>query len=116
MRTKDSRTVLRGLGRSNAPWLPGALRQRTDAFFQRGERLYYNQLAVMLTDLKKQEETAWLSEVSSVPLQQSLRHLDRAFRNFFEGRAEYPTFHKNHAVQPAAYAANAFTWDGKELT
>jgi putative transposase len=86
-----------------------ALRARTDAFFQRGERLYYNQLAVLLTDLKKQEETAWLSEVSSVPLQQALRHLDTAFRNFFEGRAAYPTFHKKHAVQAATYAANAFT-------
>src|SRR5260370_28530804 len=32
-----------------------ALRARTDAFFQRGERLYYNQLAIMLTELKKQE-------------------------------------------------------------
>src|SRR5712691_5069488 len=93
-----------------------ALRARTDAFFQRGDRLYYNQVAVLLTDLKKQEETAWLSEVSSVPLQQSLRHLDTAFRNFFEGRAEYPTFHKKHGVQAATYAANAFRWDGKELT
>src|SRR5260370_42414052 len=71
-----------------------ALRQRTDAFFQHGERLYYNQLAVMLTDLKKQEESAWLSEVSSVPLQQALRHLDSAFRNFLAGRVEYPTFKK----------------------
>src|SRR5947199_8039000 len=93
-----------------------ALRQRTDAFFQRGERLSYHQLAVLLTDLKKQEETAWLSEVSSVPLQQALRHLDRAFRNFFESRAEYPTFHKKHGVQAATYAANAFTWNGKQLT
>src|SRR5712691_3608962 len=93
-----------------------ALRARTDAFFQRGERLSYNQLAVLLTDLKKQEETAWLSEVSSVPLQQSLHHLDRAFRNFFEGRAEYPTFHKKHGVQAATYAANAFTWNGHSLT
>src|SRR5712691_10065746 len=93
-----------------------ALPQRTDAFFQHGERLYYNQLAVMLTDLKKQEEYAWLSEVSSVPLQQSLRHLDTAFRNFFEGRAEYPTFHKKHGVQAATYATNAFRWDGHSLT
>src|SRR5712691_4868343 len=93
-----------------------ALRARTDAFFQRGERLYYNQLAVMLTDLKKQEKTAWLAEVSSVPLQQALRHLDTAFRNFFEGRAEYPTFHKKHGVQAATYAANAFSWDGHSLT
>src|SRR3989440_8459924 len=93
-----------------------ALRARTDAFFQRGERLYYNQLAGMLTELKKQEETAWLSEVSSVPLQQALRHLDTAFRNFFEGRAEYPTFHKKHGVQAATYAASAFSWDGHSLT
>jgi len=49
-------------------------------------------------------------------LQQALRHLDRAFRNFFESHAEYPTFHKKHGVQAATYAANAFTWDGKELT
>src|SRR2546421_6091073 len=93
-----------------------ALRARTDAFFQSGERLYYNQLAVLLTELKKQEGTAWLSEVSSVPLQQALRHLDTAFRNFFEGRAEYPTFHKKHGVQAATYAASAFSWDGHSLT
>ncbi|MFL5698375.1 MAG: RNA-guided endonuclease InsQ/TnpB family protein [Ktedonobacteraceae bacterium] len=93
-----------------------ALRARTDAFFQRGERLYYNQLAGMLTELKKQEETAWLSEVSSVPLQQALRHLDTAFRNFFEGRAEYPTFHKKHGAQAATYATNAFSWNGHSLT
>jgi putative transposase len=29
----------------------------------------------MLTALKKQPEYAWLNEVSSVPVQQSLRHL-----------------------------------------
>jgi len=93
-----------------------ALRQRSAAFFQHGERLYYHQLAVMLTDLKKQEASAWLSEVSSVPLQQALRHLDSAFRNFLEGRAEYPTFKKKHGVQSATYASNAFTWDGANLT
>src|SRR6266568_3893796 len=78
-----------------------ALRARTDAFFQRGERLSYHQLAIMLTDLKKQEATPRLAEVSSVPLQQASRHLDRAFRNFFEGRAAYPTFHKKPGVQAA---------------
>src|SRR5947207_13063696 len=107
MRTKDSRTVLRGLGRSNAPWLPGALRQRTDAYYQRGERLSYEGTAQQLTQVKKQENTVWLNDVAAVPLQQSLRHLDRAFRNFFEGRAEYPTFHKKHAKQSASYAGTA---------
>ena len=93
-----------------------ALRQRTDAYYQRGERLYYEGTAQRLVALKKQEETIWLNEVSSVVLQQSLRHLDKAFRNFFEGRADYPTFKKKRNQQAATYASNAFTWNGHHLT
>ena len=90
-----------------------ALRQRTDAYYQHGERLYYEGTAQRLVLLKKQEETVWLNAVSSVPLQQALRHLDQAFRNFFEGRAQYPTFKKKRHQQSATYASNAFTWDGQ---
>ena len=93
-----------------------ALRQRTDAYYQQGERLYYEGTAQRLVTLKKQEETLWLNEVSSVPLQQALRHLDKAFRNFFEGRADYPTFKKKRQQQAATYASNAFSWDGHHLT
>jgi len=92
------------------------LRKKTDAYYQQGERLSYAHLSCALTDLKKQDESAWLNEVSSVPLQQTLRHLDRAFLNFFEGRAKYPTFKKKHGVQSATYAASAFKWDGTHLT
>jgi putative transposase len=93
-----------------------ALRERTDAYYKRSERLYYEDTAGRLVLLKKQEETSWLNEVSSVPLQQALRNLDRAFRNFFEGRADYPTFKKKRNQQSATYASNAFSWDGKSLT
>jgi putative transposase len=93
-----------------------ALRQRTDAYYQHGERLYYEGTAQRLVTLKKQEETIWLNEVSSVALQQALRHLDTAFRNFFEGRAQYPTFKKKRNQQSATYASNAFTWNGHALT
>ncbi len=93
-----------------------ALRERTDAYYQHGERLYYEGTAQRLVTLKKQEETVWLNEVSSVALQQSLRHLDKAFRNFFEGRADYPTFKKKRNQQSATYANNAFTWNGQDLT
>ena len=93
-----------------------ALRERTDAYYQRGERLYYEDTAQRLTALKKQDETVWLNEVSSVPLQQALRHLDKAFRNFWQGRADYPTFKKKRHPQSATYASNAFTWDGQTLT
>jgi putative transposase len=93
-----------------------ALRERTDAYYQHGERLYYESTAQRLVTLKKQEETIWLNEVSSVPLQQALRHLDKAFRNFFEGRADYPTFKKKRNQQAATYASNAFTWNEHALT
>ena len=93
-----------------------ALRQRTDAYYQRGERMYYKGTAQRLVLLKKQEETVWLNDVSSVPLQQALRHLDKAFRNFFDGRSNYPTFKKKRNQQAATYANNAFIWKDQALT
>ena len=93
-----------------------ALRLRTDAYYQEQKRLYYSDTSTMLTKLKTQPEYTWLNDVASVPLQQSLRHLDRAFRNFFEGRTKYPTFKKRHGPQAASYVGTAFKWDGKQLT
>ncbi len=90
-----------------------ALRLRTDAYYERQERLGYHEASAALTTLKQQPETAWLNEVSSVPLQQALRHLDKAFRAFFEGRAKYPTFHKKRGRQAATYASSAFRWDAE---
>jgi putative transposase len=90
------------------------LATRKHAYFHESRSLYYHDLAAMLPELK--EEYPFLSEVSSVPLQQALRHLERAFVNFFEGRADFPTFKKKRNDQSATYAANAFTWDGQFLT
>lgn len=87
-----------------------ALRQKTDAYYKEQKRIYYKDLSEMLTALKKQDDSAWLNDVSSVPLQQSLRHLDKAFINFFEGRAQYPTFKKKRHQQAATYTSNAFVW------
>ena len=53
-----------------------ALRQQT--YRETGQGLSYKHLSGALTTLKQQEETAFLNEVSCVPLQQSLRHLMRA--------------------------------------
>ncbi len=90
-----------------------ALRLRTDAYYQRHERLGYVDLSAALTILKQQPDTGWLAEVSSVPLQQALRHLDRAFRNLFDGRAKYPTFKMKRGRQAATYASSAFRWDAE---
>ncbi|HEX3639995.1 MAG TPA: transposase, partial [Ktedonobacteraceae bacterium] len=114
MRTKDSRAVPRGLGHGNVPRLPGGLSTRKTAYADLGMKLNYNALSAMLPGLKK--EYPWLGNVSSVPIQQSLRHLDRAYVNFFEGRSKYPTFKKKLGNQSATYASNAFTWEDGQLT
>lgn len=71
---------------------------RNDAF-SAGEIIGYNQTSAMLTALKKTEEFSFLKEVDSIALQQSLRDLDRGFKNFFAKRAKHPQFkskHNNH--------------------
>jgi len=93
-----------------------ALRLRTDAYYAEQKRIYYAETSARLTQLKQQPEYTWLNDVSCVPTQQALRHLDKAFRNFFEGRTEYPKFHSRHGEQSAEYTTSAFKWDGKQLT
>jgi len=91
------------------------LRLRTDAWYQRQERVGYHETSAALTALKKTPEHAWLNEVSSVPVQQALRHLQTAFANFFAKRAKYPNFRRKDGVQSAEYTTSAFKWDGAAL-
>ena len=55
----------------------------------------------MSRDLSKnlKKEKVWLKEADSIALQQSLRHLDRAYQNFFKNRCGYPQLRKKHAKQ-----------------
>lgn len=92
------------------------LRQRTDAWFKDQKRVGYHETSAMLTALKKQPEFLWLNDVSSVPVQQSLRHLQTAFGNFFANRNKYPTFKKKDGSQSAEYTTSAFKWDGSKLS
>ncbi len=91
------------------------LRLRTDAWYKEQKSVSYHETSAALTTLKKEPEFAWLNEVSSVPVQQSLRHLQTAFTNFFAKRARYPTFKSKHDKQAAEYTNSAFKWDGKTL-
>ena len=50
----------------------------------------------MLTELKKQEEFAFLKEVDSIALQQSLRDLGPGICKLFQKRASHPTFKSKH--------------------
>lgn len=67
-----------------------------DAAYKAGEKIGYNQTSAMLTGLKKQDDYAFLKEVDSIALQQSLRDLDRGFKNFFAKRAAHPQFKSKH--------------------
>jgi putative transposase len=91
-----------------------ALATRTQAWYERQERVGYTQTSSMLTGWKKQEDLDFLNEVSCVPLQQGLRHLQTAFTNFFAGRAKYPNFKKKHNGGSAEFTKSAFKWkDGQ---
>lgn len=55
--------------------------------------------------------------MSSVPLQQALRHLQTAFGNFFAKRAKYPRFKSRKKSRASAeYTRSAFTWREGRLT
>jgi putative transposase len=93
-----------------------ALAARTQAW-ARQERVNYNQTSAMLTLWKRTEELAFLNEVSSVPLQQALRHLQVAFTNFFARRAKYPRFKsRKRSRKSAEYTASAFRFRDGRLT
>ncbi|WP_330303180.1 MULTISPECIES: RNA-guided endonuclease TnpB family protein [unclassified Streptomyces] len=94
-----------------------ALQARTEAWYQRQERGNYVQTSALLTEWKKSAECSYLSEVSSVPLQQALRQLQAAFVNFWEGRAKYPRFKaKKKSRASAEYTRSAFRWRDGRLT
>lgn len=61
-----------------------------------------------LTAMKRDPELAFLSEVSSVPLQQALRIQHTAFANFFARRARYPRFKSRVGRQSAEYTRSGF--------
>ena len=91
-----------------------ALAVRTESWYEKNERVGYSQTSAMLTDWKREDELQFLNEVSCVPLQQGLRHLQTAFTNFFAGRTKYPTFKKKRNGGSAEFTKSAFRWkDGK---
>lgn len=74
----------------------------------------YAKTSRMLTESKRTPERAWLREVSSVPLQQSVRNLDAAFRRFFNGiagkgpRTGFPVWKKKVGHQSAEFTRSGF--------
>ena len=91
------------------------LRQRTDAYYNEGISIGYNEASKRLTTLKRNPDYSWLNDVSSVPLQQAIRNQQTAFKNFFNKRANYPTFKKKNSKQSIQYMKTAYQWSGEKL-
>ncbi|OAB57353.1 transposase [Phormidium willei BDU 130791] len=77
----------------------------------------------VITQAKKTPERHWLSDVSSVPLQQSVRDLGVAFSNFFKSRSGkrkgkrvgFPRFKKRSSRQSARFVKTGFSLKGNKL-
>jgi putative transposase len=86
---------------------------------QRSEKLPSNAelQKIFITQAKKTEERQWLSEVSNIPLQQSIRDLGVAFKNFFDSlkgkrkraKVRYPRFKKKDNRQAARFTKGGFS-------
>ncbi len=56
--------------------------------------LSYSKMTAWLVKWKKTPETQWLKDAPSQPLQQVMKDLERAYKNFFQKRASFPRFKK----------------------
>jgi putative transposase len=92
-----------------------ALAARTEAWYERQERIGYVESSALLTTWKKEDGLEFLNEVSCVPLQQGLRHLQKAFGNFWAGRAKYPAFKKKRNGGSAEFTKSGFKFKGGQV-
>lgn len=83
----------------------------------------YNTLSGLLTQAKKTESRQWLNNVSSVPLQQSLKQLEVAYKNYFDSlkgkrkgrKIGQPRFKKKTNEQSATFTKAAFSINKEEV-
>ena len=64
--------------------------------YKNGNSIGYKETCSILTSIKHSEEYSWLREVDNIALQQSLRDLDKSYKNFFKKRASFPKFKSKH--------------------
>jgi putative transposase len=90
-----------------------ALAERSASWTNGKKSIGYLAQSRSLTEWKKLPDLTFLNDVSSVPLQQSLRHLQTAYSNFFQKRTSYPSFKRKGHGGSAEFTRSAFHWDSK---
>ena len=74
-----------------------ALDVKKSAYAKTGKTVSWAELSRMLPAWKRDPATSWLAQADSMALQQSIRDLDRAYKNFFRrvregGKPGFPKF------------------------
>ncbi|MHB1631034.1 MAG: RNA-guided endonuclease InsQ/TnpB family protein, partial [Acidithiobacillus sp.] len=84
---------------------------------EQGQTRFVSDVVADLPRLKREKETSWLSDVSAVLLQQSLRHLQSALQKAFDPaqNQRFPTKKCKHDAQSFTLTRNAFTLRGEDL-
>lgn len=72
------------------------LNERKNEYDTNKNTINYYDNAKSLTELKKQEKYIWLNEVNSQSLQDSLKNLETAYKNFFRFKKGFPKFKSKH--------------------
>lgn len=79
------------------------LSKRIECYKEENRVLTYSQCAKELTEMKTREEYAFLREVDSIALQQALRHLDQAFKNYCKGNGSGFPKYKSKTQRSQSY-------------
>ncbi len=64
--------------------------------YESGSSIGYKETSAKLTSFKSVDKYSFLKDVDSIALQQSLRDLDVAYKNFFKHLGRYPRFKSKH--------------------
>jgi putative transposase len=90
------------------------LATRKAYYQQHGTGLGFYELKRMLTALKDRETYTWLRDADSQVLQAKIEDLDRAFTNYFAGRAKHPRFKSRKDQQSIRYPQR-FKFEGNRI-
>lgn len=90
------------------------LATRKEHYEKHGKGLSYADTTALLRDLKRTEDHSWLRDADAQVLQQKLKDLDSAYKNFFKQRAKYPRFKSKHEQQSIRYPQR-FVFNGNRI-
>ena len=89
----------------------GVCRYVYNLYLKRNQEMYEKEMkfisgmdfSIWLNNVYTKENDPWIKKVSSKAVKQAIMNGDKAFRNFFEGKAKYPRFKKKRNQDVKAY-------------